>query len=498
MNKKHRIADNIPLILLLLMAIPLFFINIRNNHDWGGDFAMYLAQAQNIASGQPSHQSLYIFNESAPVYGPPSYPPGFPLLLSPVVGVFGLNFEMLMRFQSFWLALLGFLSFLFFRRHSSQWPALLLSLIIMYHPWSLNFKSEIMSDIPFAVMMLASIMLIQQKKRSSFSMIAAGFLMGFAMITRSIGFVLPLALAGAVLIDIKNTRIKNLKIKKYRPEIQAFAACMLTFTLFNFIIFPAPSSSSSSYLLFSGETFTFKGIMTGLSHYSYTLHRHFWLLPGDEALTLNVILSSLFILALILGIILKIKKKTEFSDIVFLLYLGVIIFYPYRHGGFRFLLPLFPFLMAYFFYGLTAINGLISLKKHIINVIILLVFLISCKPGISKIIERQDKIFEGPQKDSAKEAFAYIRNNTKENEPISFIRPRVLALFTNRTAMGTKYQDSEKELLEQYKKHQIKYILINKKMFDQNVRHVIDSGKARQQLIFQNDDFEFYKIFNEQ
>jgi len=35
-------------ILMALVLVPLFFINARNSHDWGGDFAMYIMQAINI------------------------------------------------------------------------------------------------------------------------------------------------------------------------------------------------------------------------------------------------------------------------------------------------------------------------------------------------------------------------------------------------------------------------------------------------------------------
>ena len=53
---------------LVLFTIPLLFVNIRSDHDWGGDFAQYLKQAENIANGIPYTQSKYVFNKNVDKY----------------------------------------------------------------------------------------------------------------------------------------------------------------------------------------------------------------------------------------------------------------------------------------------------------------------------------------------------------------------------------------------------------------------------------------------
>jgi hypothetical protein len=76
-----------------LLCLPLLFINIRNDIDWGDDNAHYLLQAKYIAQGTPQANSQYIFNPDCPVLGPPAYPIGLPLLLSGVYYFMGLNFH---------------------------------------------------------------------------------------------------------------------------------------------------------------------------------------------------------------------------------------------------------------------------------------------------------------------------------------------------------------------------------------------------------------------
>ena len=73
-----------PYLLLVLLSIPLFFLNIYSVHTWGDDFAQYIKEAQNIAWGKPYYQSNYIYNQYNPTYAPPQYPPGFPFLLAQV------------------------------------------------------------------------------------------------------------------------------------------------------------------------------------------------------------------------------------------------------------------------------------------------------------------------------------------------------------------------------------------------------------------------------
>src|SRR5205814_276498 len=69
----------------------IYCATIRMGHLWGDDFALYIAHARNIATGQPYGQTGYIYNPSVVNYSPRAYPPGFPLLLVPSYKLFGLN-----------------------------------------------------------------------------------------------------------------------------------------------------------------------------------------------------------------------------------------------------------------------------------------------------------------------------------------------------------------------------------------------------------------------
>src|SRR5438093_11141663 len=74
---------------LCVLAIGNFYLaTIREGHDWGDDFSLYIRHAQNIARGAPYAETGYIYNAQNPGIGPRIYPPGFPVLLAPVVGIY--------------------------------------------------------------------------------------------------------------------------------------------------------------------------------------------------------------------------------------------------------------------------------------------------------------------------------------------------------------------------------------------------------------------------
>jgi hypothetical protein len=80
-------------VIALLACISGFYVaTIRQGNTWGDDFALYIRHAQNIAAGRPYSDTGYIYNPAVPIYGPPTYPPIFPLLLAPVYHFAGLNF----------------------------------------------------------------------------------------------------------------------------------------------------------------------------------------------------------------------------------------------------------------------------------------------------------------------------------------------------------------------------------------------------------------------
>jgi hypothetical protein len=137
-------------ILVAVSCLHLFFINIKDSHDWGDDFAQYIHQAENITKGISQTETGYIYNKEYPLYSPPSYFMGFPLLLAPVYAIAGNSIIAFSFLISVFLFLCALIFFRFFNCYFNPFSSYLLVLIIVYNPWMMNYKMGIGSDIPFA------------------------------------------------------------------------------------------------------------------------------------------------------------------------------------------------------------------------------------------------------------------------------------------------------------------------------------------------------------
>src|SRR2546430_1779658 len=147
-------ADNLPrqrLVVALLIAVlgVCYLATLRSGEPWGDDFAMYILQARNIASGHWSAPTGYIYNPHLPKVGPRAYPPLFPLMLAPLYRIWGLNLTpMKVEVVLFFLAAL-YLVFEFSRRQLPFPHAAGIVAVLGLSPYFWEFKESVVSDWPF-------------------------------------------------------------------------------------------------------------------------------------------------------------------------------------------------------------------------------------------------------------------------------------------------------------------------------------------------------------
>jgi hypothetical protein len=95
LSTKLRRSDFAAATLLVFLTGALYWQTLRQGHDWGGDFSVYIMHARNIAEGRPYLESSYVVTPESAVHHPPTYPPVFPLLLAPFYAWYGLNYVVL-------------------------------------------------------------------------------------------------------------------------------------------------------------------------------------------------------------------------------------------------------------------------------------------------------------------------------------------------------------------------------------------------------------------
>jgi len=147
-------------VVLLLLAF-LYAATLREGHAWGGDNAMYVLHAQNLFSGDDYSDTGYVYNEASARF-PPSCPPVFPLLLTPVVGAFGIAWTPMKLLTC--ATLIGALGCLAgHERGRMPRSALLLLGWIALNPLIFDFRDLVLSELPFLFFACAALWLADRR-----------------------------------------------------------------------------------------------------------------------------------------------------------------------------------------------------------------------------------------------------------------------------------------------------------------------------------------------
>ena len=88
------------IVIALIFILYLFLSSsvLTLGHNWGGDFSAYIMQAVSLLDGSASEfigQNSFTIENSDGTRGPINYPWGFPILISPVIYLFGINLMVL-------------------------------------------------------------------------------------------------------------------------------------------------------------------------------------------------------------------------------------------------------------------------------------------------------------------------------------------------------------------------------------------------------------------
>jgi hypothetical protein len=418
-------------LLLILVCLPLFFINIRGDIDWGDDNAQYLSQARNIVNGVPQGNTGYIYNSDCAVLGPPAYPVGFPLLLSPVCAFATDKLIVYIYVMTFFLLLFSGMALWYFIKHHNFITSLVLLIAIIYNPWTLSFKSEIMSEIPFAALLLL-IYIVQGRIKSVWKLIIIGLLSGFLISIRTLGAVIPLAILIFSVIETfryrKNKKNPNWKI--WESVTVLFIAVGFYFILNN-LIFKIPADPSKSYFAIFFSRGILDTITKNLSHYIY-LFQSFFEPKNDKLFFLVLITKSLVFTFVLVAFINKMVKNTRLTEVIVIVYFLVLIIYPYTDSGYRFLFPLLPFFMHYLVEGFKKVNfGFFIRKPKWVLFLGLLIF-VQYYSGIKEVVLNNGFVQEGPCTEDATTMFQYIKTNLPAHSVLAFNKPRAIAFFTSR------------------------------------------------------------------
>jgi hypothetical protein len=471
------------LALIIIVSSGLNFSMLTRGQPWWDDFASYLMQAQAILKGDLQgfilHNTFSIANSSYPP-GPVAYPWGYPLLLAPLVALFGLN-TLVLKFLNvaFFAVFLASFYFLARTRLNAQ-PSLLLTALLAANPALLRASDQLISDIPFLAVSTLSLLLIEtwgQKTSGWKTGLALGVSLFGACLLRTNGLLLLAPLA----VSLTAHHWPDWKSALRRAWLPG-----LTFSgLF----------ALSAWIFPNGQT-------SYLNHFSMlTVPRllenalfYLWLPAGTfEGLPAASLYYPLLACFAILSLINHWKRDLALHTYS-LLSLMLFITWPERQG-LRFIYPLIPLLFLF------AGNGLhLALRRvpaawqwHASRSLIAasaLLLLISL--GISASIASQNladaRAINGPFDTVSYDLYEFIRTQTPAESIIIFMRPRALRLFTQRDSfLTTRCADLPKG----------DYVALHEKMAANNQiapDQIAACPGIHLEMVFNNKRFSVYRI----
>ncbi len=423
-------------VLAALLCGLFYSLTLRDGHTWGDDFAQYIVHARNMVQGRPYAMFPWIRTLDL------SYPPGFPLLLTVPFSLLGVDISAmkLLNVCLFTAALVAL--FLFARKNLRFRYALALLLIIGFNPFFWEFKDNILSDIPFLLFVMLSLlslnlMVSQPSNRLQIGDVAiasASVLAAFSM--RNAGIVL---LAVPILTDLAHFK----KVSKNSIAFTGICAAGIYAITRIFM-------HGHGYFAFTGDILSQSRLW--LDHARNYVSDCSMIWDNTKSRVAYYVLATLMGLFTLVGMTGRFRQQRfGVGEGFVLLYVPLIICWPF-YQGIRFCIPIIPLLVMYILSAVSKIENGIDKRvrgaswRHMPLVALLIII------GTTYALKYSNKslwrISDNSYSQESLEMADWIKVNVPENGRIAFRKPRALALLTGKLTTLYNLQPGDNAQLE--------------------------------------------------
>ncbi len=430
-------------IAIALAAAAVCAFTIDSGHNWGPDFASYIKQGIAIAKGN---------------FGAMNCAWGYSAMLAVVYNFVGYDittFSSLIYYKIPAIICLSFaavtLLFYFRRRFSLKWAAVL-TLIFALNPYVVGLTNNVISNVPHLLFSMLSILclyrLFESKTRASQIVygVLSGLFIWYSDAIRSNGIVLLLTLLCVHAVSIFAQLLKKkravtefgeqARVNFWPAHLLPYGVFLLLWLVVSRIL---PDTGTETSLL--GEA-TVGSFLSNIEYYVSTLTTFVWSIT--RASLPEYLLPWLWIPLLAIGFWKSLKK-----DLLSCVYFGgtmlLLLLLVFRQG-LRYPLPVLPMLVFFIAVGIQAIVqgskklfGSVRYGKLIsILVVAFLIFNLAWATTVNTTSNlKNDRVFNAMSySEDAKDVYRYIQDHTEENATISFNKPPVIAINTNRTSVS--------------------------------------------------------------
>ncbi len=439
-------------LLILALIVPassvLNFLMLTRGHPWWDDFAGYVMQAQAILAWNLddfiTHNTFTIQNSSYPP-GPVAYPWGYPLLLAPVVALFGIH---PLALKLVGIAFYGVFLVTFYalsRNRLDDRESLILTGVLAFNPTLLLANDLILSDIPFLSVSTLGILLIefisaqepgrgqsageqgQPSENTVYRELTLGATLFFAAFLRTNGMLLLAPLAVSLLVSHR---------PDWKTALKRSLIPLLTFVAFFLVsglLFPNGQDSYLSHFSMFNLPRLWENLLFYLRLPSWTFNE----IPAGG------IFYPILSIFLLLSVAVRWKRDLPIY-IYCLATLGLFILWPERQG-LRFIYPILPFLFIFAFDGMRlALSRLPTYWQTPASRVIagfwalLLILSLGTSAYLAYDNLAAGRAINGPFDEYSYDLYEFIRDETPAESVIIFVRPRAMRLFTGHESFMTE------------------------------------------------------------
>jgi hypothetical protein len=448
----------------VLASAALAFAMLTRGHDWGDDFAGYIAQAVSLLHGtmrQAVIRNAFTMRASSRAYAPIATPWGYPALLAPAYfACGGLNIFCLKLVNIPAFALFQVVFFSFLRRRLSLVDSVIVLSVLSLNPELLRFQDNILSDITFLFLSTASILLVDttiasgHPEGSRWRNVALGVVLFLAYLVRANGLLLLPTLFVTQVISCRGlprssrsewTRVLSIAVIPY-----------IVFGVLTLVLRAMVPGGETSLVAFY-RTMTPRDVFDNVWIYL--------MLPGEffASVPFGHILSPALFPFLAAGVAVSYRQ-----DVHALIYCGLtlllLITWPFQEG-LRYAFPLLPFFVYFTYRGMQAAASALGARPSDARpapgsvlgysdtllarrdpragertvratwLVVVALFAFGSLHSARVNFDRQRALNDGPFEHASAELFEWIRSTTAPDSVVIFFKPRAMRLLTDRTAL---------------------------------------------------------------
>lgn len=412
--------------------------SLTDHIGWGGDSALYILHARNLAQELPYADTGFIYNPAYASLSPRVYPPGFPVLLAPLVRWRGIEPVTLKWVGVVSLsATLVVVGFLFLEFVPVGWAVCGAS-ILGGNLYVRDLQNHILSDVPFLFWMLLALLLMARRRKSEGNVpslvlgVAIGIVAYAAFATRTAGILLVLCM---IAVDAWHR-------PPWRRSAVVPTGVFLALASAQAVLMEVVEVGYLDQLRLDPST-----VFANAAGYAQWASS-FWDNGGWEALRKGLFVISATLASI--GFVRSMRNRVTELEVFCLAYLALILIWP-SFQGFRFILPVLPFFVLYMLVGVRSvvaskIGGRFVALRWLGPLGILLVTSTYGAHYLRSTDEPRDDPIRSPD---ASQFFRFLREETPPNSVMVFVKPRILALFSGRRSLAN-HQPRDPEELESY------------------------------------------------